>query len=318
MSTAKLLQSSVVYFEGEFVPFEKATVSIASAPVQYGLSVYTAFNVFVSDEGIRAFRLRDHYDRLVNSSKIVGMVDFASVCSYPHFKQLVSELIERNGAQDKAIVRVNYYLNTDVTDGPVINGRSTELSMFVLPFNDYYHKSELSVMVSSWRRITDSAIPARAKITGSYVNSALMKSEAVANGFDDCVALDEHGHVAESAVANIFLVKNGKLITPGASTDILEGVTRDTIIKLAEHMGLSVEERSVDRTELYTADEIFLSGSSVRIWPITFVDRRQIGNGTAGTITKRIAEEYATLQQGGGSIHPEWIVSLKSKGRVYA
>lgn len=310
MTNLDYLRSSVVYFENAFMPFTQANLSIASAPVQYGLSVYTALNVFSDSDTAWAFRLRDHYNRLVTSARILGMSDFKSLCTYSRFKWLVKELIERNGTKDKAIVRINYYVN-NIMAGTVIGGQPTELSMFVLPFDDYYHKPSLSVMVSSWRRVRDTSIPARAKITGSYVNSALMKSEAVVNGYDDCIALDEYGHVTEGAVANVFLVKDGRLITPAISTDILEGITRDTVIKLAKGLNISVEERSVDRTELYAADEIFLSGSSARVWPITSVDKRQVGDGDIGMITKRLSAEYATLQRDGWQMYPEWIVPLE-------
>lgn len=309
MSNADYLQSSVVYFEDAFVPFAQANISIASAANQYGLSVYTALNVFADGEQVWAFRLRDHYDRLVNSSRILGMTDFRTICSYLRFKWLVSELVRRNDIDDKAIVRINYYINS-LMAGTVIHSQPTELSMFVLPFGDYFHKSELSVMVSSWRRVNDNSIPARAKITGSYVNSALMKSEALLNGFDDCIALDEDGHVSESAVANVFLVRGTTLVTPGVNNDILEGITRDTTIKLAVGLGIQVEERPIDRSELYIADEIFITGSSAKIWPVTAVDHRPVGSGEAGKLTKRLTVEYATLQQDGWALYPEWIVPL--------
>jgi branched-chain amino acid aminotransferase len=306
------LDSSVAYIDGTFVPFSEATLSIASAPVQYGLSVYTAFNIVYSERGFLGFRLKDHYQRLCNSAQVMGMQSFESYCNYESLVQLISTLVAKNNLDQSVIVRINYYVDA-IMAGTQIHDLPVGLSMFVLPFTDYYTKSTLDVCVSSWRRIADDAIPPRAKVTGSYVNSSLMKSEALLNGYDDCIALDHNGHVAEGAVANIFIVRNGILITPTESSDILEGITRNTVQRIAVELGIPTQVRAIDRSELYIADEIFFSGSSARIWPIASVDRRIIGSGRQGPVTAQLAGAYSDIQAGKSTIERSWLTALPLK-----
>lgn len=306
------LNSSVAYVSGKFVPFGQATLSIASAPVQYGLSVYTALNVVHTKEGLLGFRLKDHYQRLCNSAKVLGMQSFESYCSYESFIQLISTLIVKNKLNQSVIVRINFYVDA-IMAGTKIHDLPVGLSLFVLPFADYFAKPTLDVCVSSWRRIADDAIPPRAKVTGSYVNSSLMKSEALLNGYDDCIALDHNGHVAEGAVANIFIVRNGILITPSESSDILEGITRNTVLRIAVELGIPTQVRTIDRSELYIADEVFFSGSSARIWPIVSVDRRVIGSGKQGPMAKQLAEAYSEIQAGKSTIDRSWLTALPLK-----
>lgn len=310
MSNLSFLQGSTVYANNKYVPFKKATVSIASSPVQYGLAVYTACNVNVVGQQLVGFRLKDHYNRLVRSAKILGMQDFKKHCSYDEFLQIIKKLMNQNNIQQPMIVRFTYYVDS-IMAGTKIHDQPTALAAFMLPFSEYFSKPTLDVCVSSWRRISDDALPARAKITGSYVNSSLMKSEALQNGYDDCIALDSHGHVAEGAVANIFIVRDGVLLTPSMSTDILEGITRDTVIKIAEYLKIPVKERSIDRSELYAADELFFSGSSARIWPISSVDKRTIGNVTkSGPITKLIADTYYLVQHKNTALNSSWYTDV--------
>ncbi len=313
MSNEAFLKDSVVYFNDSYVQFNKAKVSVASAPVQYGLSAYTACNVVLAKDELIGFRLQDHHKRLVRSASILGMADFSNTCSYKKFVTIINNLLLKNSVNSPVIVRFTYYIDTVMT-GTRIHGLPTSLTAFLLPFGDYFLKPMLDVCVSSWRRISDDALPARAKITGSYVNSSLMKSEALQNGYDDCIALDSHGHVAEGAVANIFIVRDGILLTPSMSTDILEGITRDTVIKIAQSLKIPVIERSIDRSELYVADEIFFSGSSARIWPITSVDKRIIGSKKGiGLVTKRIADAYTSVQHKELLLNDSWYTSLSSK-----
>ena len=297
---------------GKFVPFKEAHLSIASASVQYGLSVYTALNVVHCEQGLLGFRLEDHYQRLCNSAKVLGMQSFESQCSYGLFRELISKLVTKNNVDQSIIVRINYYVDA-IMAGTKIHDLPVGLSMFVLPFSDYFSKPTLDVSVSSWRRIADDAIPPRAKVTGSYVNSSLMKSEALLNGYDDCIALDSSGHVAEGAVANIFIVRNGILITPSESSDILEGITRSTTLRIAVELGIPTQIRSIDRSELYIADEVFFSGSSARIWPISSIDKRVIGSGKQGPLTTQLAKAYSDIQTGKSTIDRSWITALSLK-----
>jgi branched-chain amino acid aminotransferase len=174
-------------------------------------------------------------------------------------------------------------------------------------------RSGVNVCVSSWTRNFDNAIPSRAKVNGSYANASLMKNEALLNGYDDAIALDATGQVTEGTVANVFLVRNGVLITPHVGSDILEGITRDSVMQIARDMNIPVEERAVDRTELYIADEAFLCGSSARITPIISIDKRMIGDGAIGEVTRKVSEKYEAAQRGTMELYSTWRTPIEMK-----
>jgi branched-chain amino acid aminotransferase len=293
------------FMRDSFVPFADANVSIASSPVLYGLCVYTVFSVNWNEEEKKhyAFRLKDHYKRLVNSAAIMDFNTFASAWPYEKFEATMRELITRNAvviAGEDVLVRATVFVDALIA-GTKIHGLPQSLSAYVYPMGAILPRAGVNVCVSSWTRNFDNALPSRAKVNGGYVNSSLMKNEALLNGYDDAIALDPHGHVTEATVANVFIVRNGVLITPGVSADILEGITRASVIAIARDNGIPVEERAVDRTELYIADEAFLCGSSARLTPILSVDKRPVGAGAAGPITNDLLKKFAAAQSGADS-----------------
>lgn len=308
------VENSVAYLRDGFVPFREANLSIASAPVLYGLSVYTVFPAFWSEaeEILYLFRLEDHFKRLRNSSKILEFTDFLKEWDFDRFQTTMHELIIKNQARQDVLVRINIFVD-DILKGTRMHGLRHSLSAFIYPAVQILPKSGARLCVSSWQRQPDNAIPARAKINGSYVNSALMKHEAVTNGFDDAISLDAHGHVAESTVSNLFLVRDGRLITPSSSTDLLEGITRDTVFKIADYFEINYEERTVDRSELYLADEIFLCGSSMNITPVISVDRRPIGDGKTGQVTKKLISAYRDGGRGQVEFLKPWLEPARLK-----
>jgi branched-chain amino acid aminotransferase len=301
------ISKSTAYFRDGFVPFDEAKLSIASAPVLYGLSVYTVLPVFwnETEEQLYVFRLEDHFRRLRNSAKIMAFEDFLSDWDLAKFEQMIHDLIKRNKPGRDSLVRVNIFVD-DILSGTRMLGLKHSLSAFIYPMMPLLPDTGAKLSVSSWRRTPDNAIPSRAKINGSYTNAALMKHEAVLNGFDDAIALDEQGHVTESTVANIFLVRNGELISPGDSADLLEGITRDTVFGLARHFKIPQERRSIDRSELYVADEIFLCGSSVNITPVIAVDHRVIGSGQPGQLTARLSTAYQSCARHEMELFNNW------------
>ncbi len=301
------LQNTEVFLRDKFVPFNKANVSIASSPVLYGLSVYTVFGINWNKHNQKrvVFRLRDHYSRLVNSACIMDFHSFPEEWSYERFESTMTELINRNKIKEDALVRVTVFID-EIVAGTKIHGLKNSLSAYVYPMGEILPLSGIHVCISSWVRNADNSIPAKAKINGSYVNASLMKNEALLNGYDDAIALDHNGHVAESTVANLFIVRAGKLATPDTSTDILEGITRDSLLEVANAVGIEVEERSIDRTELYKSTEAFVCGTSARITPVLSVDRRPIGNGKVGPLTRRLMEKYEAIQRGTDSNFAEW------------
>lgn len=306
------LTSSQVFLRDSFVPFAEANISITSSPVLYGLCIYTVFAVTWNEQEqqLYAFRIKDHYKRLLNSAKIMDFHSFEKEWPYERFEQTMLELLKRNNVQEDALVRSAVFID-ELAAGTKIHDLKNSFSAYVYPMGQILPRTGIHACVSSWQRTSDNAIPSRAKINGSYANSSLMKNEAILNGYDEAIALDDRGHVAEGTVANLFLVRGGKLMTPDSSTDILEGITRDTILQLAKKLSLEVVERSIDRSELYMADEIFMCGSSARVLPVLSVDKRPVGDGkTAGPVTQKVTDAFYKLQTGEETINDSWLTKV--------
>ncbi len=299
MATSLDLTQSTALLRDKFVPFSEANLSIASSPMLYGLCVYSTFSVNwnEAEQQLYAFRMRDHYERLVRSCRIMGFKDFAEQMSFSKFESQMLDLLRKNEVREDALVRIMVFID-EIAAGTRIDGLDIAFTAYVYPMGEILSLDGVSACVSSWVRNNDNMIPPRAKVNGAYVNSALMKNEALLNGYDEAIALDSLGHVAEATVMNLYLVRNGKLVTPHAQADILEGITRNTIIKLAADLGIEIEERNVDRTELYIADEAMFVGSSARVTPVISIDKRPVGDGTPGKITQQIAKAYHEIQIG--------------------
>jgi branched-chain amino acid aminotransferase len=287
---------SIAFFRDSFVPFSDAKVSIASSPVLYGLSIYTVFslNWNPKEKKLYVFRLEDHWRRLINSAKIMDFHSFITEWDYKKFEKMVFELVKKNNIQEDALVRVSVFIDA-LLAGTKIHGLPNSLSAYVYPLGEILPRTGIDVCVSSWIRIPDNSIPARAKVNGGYTNVALMKNEAMLNGYDDAIALNYSGHVTEGTVANIFFVRDSTLITPPIGFDILEGITRDSIIKIASEMKMKVVERPVSRSELYVFDEAFMCGSSARITPVLSIDKRKVGNGKVGKMTGDLIKKYTQI-----------------------
>jgi branched-chain amino acid aminotransferase len=309
-------ENGIAFMRDSFVPFKEATISIASSPVLYGLAVYTVFSINWNDKEkkLYAFRLKDHYARLVNSARIMGLDSFTKKWPYEKFEKTMLELVRKNDIKEDALVRISIFIDA-VIAGTKITGLPVALSAFIYPLGRILNPKGIKVCVSSWRHNPDDVIPNRAKVNGAYVSNCLMKNEALQNGYDDAISLDHSGHVTEGTVANLFLVRNGKIITPSVSSDILEGITRNSIMIMARDLKIPVEERQVDRTELYIADEAFICGSSARVVPIISIDKRPIGTvniaGKVGPIASNLAEKYLAAQKGMTKEYKEWRTEVK-------
>lgn len=299
------------YLRDKYVPIDQANLNIASSPMLYGLSTYTVMPVFwdKNKKQLNMFRLADHFKRLQNSSRILAFDDFIKNWDKAKFEKIIIDLLVDNEVQSDALVRITIFVD-GILSGTKMIGIPHELAIFVYPRTILLPAAGANLTVSSWRRITDNAIPPRAKVNGSYVNSALMKNDALLLGFDDAIALDDQGHVTESTLSNIFIIRDGKLLTPSAATDLLEGLTRDTIFKLAKDLGLECHEKTIDRSELYLAEEAFLCGSSVSITPILSIDHRNIGNKKAGPITKKLMVAYYEVTHGRSKDKYHWISTV--------
>ncbi len=264
-----------VYFGDEIVASEAATLHIGSSAVLYGLSVYTVFHVAYEDGELRAFRLPEHYQRLMNSCRVIGIDTFAVDWTYERFVEAVRTLIAANKPTEDCFVRASFHIDA-LVPGTRSRGLPAKLSMFIYEAAPIVPQDGVRLKTSVWRRTPDYSIPSRAKVNGAYVNSVLAKQDALDSGYDDCIFLDASGHVTELSAANIFIVCGDTLITSGTSSDILEGINRRSIIELAEQLGIKVVERDIDLTELYIADEAFVCGTSAFITPVLEVDARKL------------------------------------------
>ncbi len=282
---------------GEFVPAEQGVVPVRAHGFAYGTGCFEGIRGYWNEEHrqVYLFRLREHYERLLRSCKILQIKLPYSV---DDLIEISIELVRRNNQHQNVYLRPVAY-KADETLGVRLHGLKDHFLITSEPVGDYVDTGGLRTCVSSWRRIDDNAIPARAKIIGSYVNSAFAKSEAMQNGFDEAIMLTHDGHVSEGSAENIFLVFNGELVTPSPTENILLGVTRDTIMKLAQReLSRITRERQVDRTELYVADEIFLCGTGAQIAPVIEVDHRPVGNGQIGPISEAIQNLYFEVVRG--------------------
>lgn len=279
----------MAYLNNKIGPLEDAKLSIASSAVLYGLSVYTVFYVYPDRGGLsRAFRLQDHYVRLKNSAKIIGL-EWPVHLQYEEFKETVKKLIDANEPDQPVFVRATIHAD-GLLPGTRSRTVSTQLSMFVYTATPIVKPSGVRLKTSQWRRIPDNSIPSRAKVNGAYVNSVLAHQDALDAGYDDCIFLDQSGHVCELAAANIFMVRGGRLITPDTSSDLLEGINRRAIIEMADEAGIPVQERTVDLTELYIADEVFVCGTSAFVASVAEIDGRHLDKETP--ITQKIAKMH--------------------------
>jgi len=298
------------YFGTGILPTGDASLSITSAAVLYGLSVYTVLPVTVSGAGKPvAFRLGDHYRRLVNSARIIGIDTFEPAWGEDRFAEALREVVLANEVAEDVFVRVSVHVDAQLP-GTRSRGISTLLSMFVYTAEAILPLDGARLKTSVWRRIPDYAIPSRAKVNGAYVNSVLAKQDAIDSGYDDCIFLDAAGHVCELSAANIFIVRDGVLITPGTASDLLEGINRSTVLRIAEHLGVPAHEREVDLTELYIADEVFACGTSTYVTPVIEVDARIVNGGSIGPVTERIRDKYQAVLRGNDADYEGFVTRL--------
>lgn len=298
------------FFQNKIVKTEDANVSIMTNALQYGTGVFGGMRGYYNKKGsfLSVFRMDDHIKRFLQSLKILG-VSFEY--SHKDIKKIVMELIEKNNPQTDTYFRPFAYVGSlDITP-KFDRSYPMDFALYMVPLGDYLPTDKgISVMVSSWRRVTDNAIPSRVKATGSYMNSALAKQEANLNGHDEAIFLTEAGNVAEGSAMNLFIVRDGVLVTPSKSDDILEGITRRTVIQLAKDSGIPVEERTIDRTELYIADEAFFCGTGAQVSWIQSIDHRTIGDGNRGPIAGKLQDLFFKVVKGDVTKYESWCTKI--------
>lgn len=297
------------YFKGQFVPSDQAKISIQNNTFQYGTGVFEGIRAYwnANERQLYVFRLREHFVRMLRNCRVLKLTIDKDE---KELSELTVELLRKNHPETDTYIRPVAYVDHDGL-GPKFVGYPTGFAMYTIPLGDYIDSTGIRVCFSSWRRINDNTIPARCKVTGGYVNSALAKTEALEHGYDEAIFLTTEGFISEGSAENIFLIRGGRLVTPPLSDDILEGITRETVIELArEELSIETVERPIGRTELYVADEAFLCGTGAQISPIIEVDKRPLGNGRIGPISSKIQALYFDVVKGRQRKYSHWLTSV--------
>lgn len=297
------------YIRGEYTELKNASVNIQTHALQYGTAIFGGIRGYYNAErdNIYLFRLEEHFARLKNSARIMQM---KMPVSYEEFREIILNIL-RNGEWKENVYLRPFLYKKDLSLSPRLHNVSDDLAIYALPLNDYLDTDNgLHAMVSSYVRISDNQIATRAKASGGYVNSALAKSEALENGFDEAIFLDTQGFVSEGSAENIFIVRDDELITPDIASSILEGITRRTLMEVALRKGIPVVERRVTRSELYTADEAFFAGTGVQLAWIKSIDRREVGSGEMGEVTAMLKKEYFSIVKGEVREFESWLTPV--------
>jgi branched-chain amino acid aminotransferase len=298
------------FFRGEFVPLRDANINVMTHGFNYGTAVFEGIRAYwnADEEQLFALELVAHYARIRASA---GLLMMEVRQSPQELAEITVELLRRDGLREDVYVRPIVYKSSE-TIGVRLHNLDSDVTIFAVPFGQYIDtEGGIRAQVSSWRRTDDNAIPARGKITGAYVNGALAKSEAQLNGFDEAIVLTADGHVSEGSAENLFIVKNGVLITPPVTDNILEGITRRRLIGIArDDLGIPTVERSIDRTELYGADEVFLCGTGAQISPVIEIDRRAIGSGRPGSVSRDLSRTYFDAVRGRNPAYRDWLTPV--------
>jgi branched-chain amino acid aminotransferase len=306
---------SLIWMNGKFVPFEEATIHVLSHVIHYGSSVFEGIRAYATPKGTAVFRLDRHVQRMLDSCKI-ARIDCPYL--YDELMDAVRETVRKNGGQACYIRPVVYRGYKTLGVNPT--GVPVDVAIATLNWGKYLGKDALdkgiAVKVSSWRRAAPDTFPALAKTGANYLNSQLIKLEAITDGYEEGIALDAFGYVAEGSGENIFLVRGTTLYTPTMANAILPGITRDTIIVLAADLGLTVKEEQVPREALYIADEVFLTGTAAEITPITSIDRIPVGNGTVGAVTRQLQESFFDIIEGRSRDRHGWLFPVENGSKI--
>ena len=296
-----------VWFDGKFVKWEDAKVPIFTHALHYGTAVFEGIRGYAARNNLYVFRLQEHMERLHRSA---GVYSITLPHSAKELARATTELLQKNKMKESCYIRPLTFVGMHGIDLNVTKNSPTHTVIITFPFAKYFKGEGIKACVSSWRRIHDSATPPLAKAAGNYLNSILATQESKRNGYDESILLDMSGNVSEASGENIFLVRRGRIYTPYFADSALEGITRESAIKIAKDIGYEVTERPIPRTELYMADEIFLTGTAAEIVPVTGVDGHTVGTGKEGPVTKGIREMYAKVVSAGAKDYMDWLTPV--------
>ncbi len=300
-----------IWFDGNIVPASEAKISVKAHALHYGTAVFEGIRGYYHDSELYVFRLRDHIKRLAESAR---MIHLESPFTEEEIDEGIVGLLKKNGFRTSIYIRPILFvgvggINLDYRKHP------RHLAVFAFPFSAYFEGNGLRVCVSSWRRISQESLIPRAKSAANYLNSCIATIEAKLAGYDEAILLDDVGRVSEGSGENVFVVKKGVMSTPPVYSAILEGITRDTVITLAREAELPVVERPIDRSELYTADEVFFTGTASEVEPVLEIDGRKVSDGEPGKLTRQMKAAYSRAVRGDSEKHGEWVTRVYAKTR---
>ena len=300
----KSFSAKFAWFDGKFVRADEAKVPIMTHAIHYGTSVFEGLRGYWNSKNLNIFRLDDHIKRFRNSGKVYSIsLRFTD----KEISNAIIQLCKKNKVKQSCYIRPFYFVGEYGINLNVTEKAPTHVAIVMLQFGDLFNKNGIRAAISSWRRIHDTSTPILAKMGGNYLNSILATQEIKRNGYDEAIMLDQLGNVSEAPGENIFLVRNGKMITPPATSSALEGITKESVIKIAGDIGHEVTEREITRTELYLSEEIFLTGTAAEITPIISVDDKKIGTGKIGRMTNQIRTVYSDIVMDRNRKYSHWI-----------
>ncbi len=307
LQEAEVTLPKYAYFQGNIVPYSEAKVGVLTHALNYGTAAFGGLRGYWNEDEqqLYLFRPHDHFKRLLNSARLLCM-------EFEHtpesLTQVTMDLLRQESYKEDVYIRPLVY-KADEIIGVKLHGLTDEISIVALPFGRYVaNDTNAHVTFSSWRRIDDNVIPARGKISGAYVNSAFIKTDALRAGFDEALVLTQDGHLSEGSAENVFMIREGVLITPPVTDNVLEGITRRSVLELAvNELGLPVEERHIDRTEVYLCEELFLTGTAAQVTAVTRVNHRDIGAGVMEPYTTRLRELFGKAVRGQLEAYRKWV-----------
>ncbi|SMH71819.1 branched-chain amino acid transaminase [Candidatus Nitrosotalea okcheonensis] len=296
-----------VWFDGKIVKDEDAKVPVMTHAIHYGTSVFEGLRGYWDSKNLNIFRLQDHIKRFRNSGKVYSIsLRFTD----KEIANAIIQICKKNNVKESCYIRPFYFVGKHGINLHVTEKTPTHAVIVMFPFGELFNKNGIKIGTSSWRRIHDISTPPLAKMGGNYLNSILATQESKRNGYDEAILLDHLGNISEAPGENIFVVRDGKLLTPPPSSSALEGITKDSVVKIAEDLGYQIIEREIPRTEIYFADEVFLTGTAAEITPVISVDNKMIGDGKVGKITRDIKKIYSDITMGKNKKYSKWITSV--------
>lgn len=296
-----------VWFDGQYVRLSEATVPITTHAIHYGTSIFEGIRAYWNGENLNIFRLDDHVRRFRRSGRFyniaLGYTD-KEVC------QAIAGICKKNNLRESCYIRPFYFVGEHGINLHVTSEAPTRMAVFVFPFGDLFDKGGITTAISSWRKFSDSSTPVQAKMGGNYLNSIISTGEAKDAGADEALLLDMSGRVSEAPGENIFIVRDGRLLTPTVASSVLDGITRDTVLTMAGEAGIAASEQEISRSEMMSADEVFLTGTAAEITPVVSIDSQDIGHRRPGHITTMMMDAYREIVMGKDARHANWLTGV--------